>query len=251
MSDKDEKIVGLMENPITLNYAVTCTAFNLDEKPKILLVDYLEYPDSDIQKRLPGGKFQTQDLISSVESFLGELSFSGNVRNQSLEFLCGEVYNLNKEYLSLIETIKDHSKQNWFFNDLTEKLLVKLQRCNLSETEFTRILVNAHLNTVHHELKEEADARKIGDINISSSSLNYGVHHKIGFVSSCVEAPSCYKGSPDPKILKSDWYDIDENTSNLLFNGHKINFQEGIREAIKLNIHPNVGILKKFLTAAN
>lgn len=251
MLDKDEKIVGLMENPITFNYAVTCTVFNLDEKPKILLVDYLEYPERDVaQRRLPGGKFQTQDLLSSIESFITELSNRGH-RNQGLEFLCGDFYTLNKEYLSQIETVQDHAKQNLLFNELTEKLRIKLQKCTLSDIEFKKILIGTQLGTVIHELREETNAQKFGEIYLSSVSHNDKGHYKLGFVSTCIEAPSSYKGSPDPKILKSGWYDVDENTSEMLFHNHKMNFQEGIRQAIKLNIHPNIGVLKRFLTAAN
>jgi len=70
MSDTDPRIAGLVGNPITLNYAVTCTAFNLDYKPKILLVDYQEYQESNVERRLPGGKFQAQDLVSAIETLI-------------------------------------------------------------------------------------------------------------------------------------------------------------------------------------
>jgi hypothetical protein len=246
MSDTDPRIAGLVGNPITLNYAVTCTAFNLDDKPKILLVDYQEYQESNVERRLPGGKFQAQDLVSAIETFISGIDY----RNQSLEYFCNDVLTLNKEFLASFEKAPDHSRQNLLFNNFTENLLKKLQKCALSEIEFIKILIQTHDNTVLRELGEESGVQKVGIIHISSSSLNYGVHYKLGFVSTEVQAPCSYKGSPDLKIKKSDWYDVDDNISEILYLKHRMNFQEGIRQAIEFNIHPNVGFLKKFLTAS-
>ena len=244
--ETEKKTVELKENPITLNYAVTCAAFNLEDNQKILLVDYQEKDCYDTQKKLPGGRFQAEDLISSVELFLKE-----NGRNSSLEFLCLEIDKQKRIYLSQVANAQNHSELNFYFNKFTEKALIELQSCNLSEIEFKKILKQTHLNTVIHELKEETNAQEIGDLYISSISNHDYPHYKIGFVSTAVKAPVSYIGSPDRKIKGSGWCDIYENTVNTLFNGHKNNFQEGIREAIKLNIHSRVSILEKFLTAVN
>src|SRR5665648_525915 len=112
MKDTNPRIAGLVGNPITLNYAVTCTAFNLDKKPKILLVDYQEYQDFNVERRLPGGKFQAQDLVLAIELFLSKIDY----RNQSLEYFCNDVLSLNKEFLASFEKVPDHSRQNLLFN---------------------------------------------------------------------------------------------------------------------------------------
>lgn len=239
-----KETLGLIGNPITLNYAVICTIFNLDHEPKVLVVDYKEKSDCEVQQKLPAGRFQAEDLMSAIELFLHE-----HGRNKSLEFFCMTVDNLNKKYLSDIASAKDLHEQNFYFNNFTEKLLVGLQNCHLSEAEFHEILTQTHLNTVIHELKEETQAKQIGNIYISSISSKDGVHYKIGFVSADVSAPLSYVGSPDRKILKSYWSLADENIVRNLFHGHQVNFQEGIREAIKLDLHPKVKMLETFLTA--
>lgn len=243
MKDEDKKSIS---HPITLNYAVICTVFDLSDDPKFLLVDYKERNDCEIQQKLPAGRFQAQDLMTTIESFLQK-----NGRNQSLEFFCMTVDDLNGKYLSSIESAQNISEQNFFFNNFTEKLLVGLQGCRLSEVEFEEILMQTHLNTARHELKEETKSTRIGDLYISSVSSKDGLHYKIGFVSADVDAPNFYVGSPDRKILKSYWSLVNENNIRTLFNGHKINFQEGIREAIKLKLHPKVERLESFLTAVN
>lgn len=244
-NDEEDHVFGLIEDPNTLNYAISCVAFEFKEIAKCLLVNYQAKPGAEVQERLPAGRFQAQDLIFAVEDILEQ-----NGRNQSLEFFCLTVDGLNRKYLSVTEDVSDFGDLNYFFNNFTEKLLIELQRCNLSEVEYREILKKTHLNTVLRELKEETNAQNIGNLYLSSVSSKEGVHYKLGYVSIDVDASDPYVGSADKKILKAYWSPVDEQLQKRLFKGHTNNFQEGVREAIKLNLHPKIKSLEKFLTAS-
>lgn len=249
---QDKEIVELVDNPTTFNYAISCAAFefNLKNKPRILLVDYQKNAGHDVQKRLPAGRFQIQDLITAVESFINDLYMKENGRrNLSLEFFLNEADTLYKRYLPLAVAAKNDNELNSAFNDFTEKLLIKFQGCQIDMPEFKAILKQTHLNTVIHELREETDAKEIGKIYLSSCSCNLNGHYKIGFTSTEVKAPESHTGSSDEKILKSYWEEIDENTSKIIFGGHYSKFQAGMGQIIRLGIHPNSLELSKFFLA--
>ncbi|HUC88570.1 MAG TPA: hypothetical protein VMR49_00880 [Candidatus Paceibacterota bacterium] len=242
MESKD--FIPLVEDPNTLNYAVSIAAFNLNEDPKILLVKYqneFEKPS----KRLPAGKFRVADLLLAINSFLEQ-----NDDHRDLVFLTYEAENLNKGYEFLDKSTQDQDLRNRYFNEFTAELHKKLQNCkSLKTEEFKEILKNTHLNTVKHELREETDASKMGNFYISSAPSDSKGHHKIGFTSVEVEAPIYYKSLTDPKVLESFWEYIDEHTASSLFNGHQSKFQEGLAQTIRLGFHPNAFKLNKFLTA--
>lgn len=246
---KDEEIdeeMGLLEIPPTLNFSVSTSVFDLIEIPELLLVDYQEFDKSKIEKRLPAGRFHViKDLLPVIDTFLKK------GRNQSLEYLYQFANTEFTSYLSFVKNHKEsHREQNDFFDYTTEKILGRLQLCNLNEKDFKKILNQTYLNTAIRELKEETGAEKIGKIYFSSYSKAWSSksHYQIGCVSVEVEAPIIYQGSPDTKIKKSYWTDINEDTQDLLFEGHKIKFQEGIRTAIQLGV-PNSEKLERFLTA--
>jgi hypothetical protein len=241
---KDEKPKNELVIPITFNYAASCVVFdlNLSEVPKTFIVDY-QASASNIQKRVPAGKFQATDLIKAVEDFLGT-----HGRNSSLEYYCFNVSTLNDAFIKDTDGIIDYAVLNMLFDEFTEKLLVELQKCKLKEDDFMEILLQTYINTVRHELKEEICATKIGRIYLSSVQKT-GAHYKVGFVSAEVEAPDFYTGSPDRKILSSKSVDVDERTQFILFNGHANLFQEAINIAIEEKIHRNVKILKEYHTA--
>lgn len=234
----------LREDPITLNYAVTITAFELTEgNPKIFLVDY-QNSKLSTQVRLPAGRFQTKNLVDAVESFLEK-----NGRNMELEFFCHQISIIDNDHTQSTIDMTDFAELNEQFNKFTLKLLKGLQNCRLSENEFKEILFETHVNTAKHELEEEIAADSIGRLFLSSVVSNDGSHYKIGFTSAEVKAPRSYVGSPDRKIRKSYLADVSERTQSILFNGHAKQFQEGVRELCDQNAHPNVKKLIPYLTA--
>lgn len=247
METKEIKL--LIDNPITLNYAITGAIIRFVKQPEILLLDYQEKPGFEVQKRLPAGRFQINDLNDAIEWFLIVRG-----RNFALEFVYGEVYNLSQRYSPLLMTAKNHAEHNNLFNDFTAKLLYLLQTCKLTEEDFKTLLGRTQMNTLIHELREETDADVFNlsstNVYLSSSKVGIGGHYKIGYVSTVVDAPDIYEGSPDPKVLKSYWDTIDVNTLNGLFEGHKSKFQEGVAQIMRLNLHPNSSLLKKFASAA-
>lgn len=247
METKEIKL--LIDNPITLNYAITGAVIRFVKQPEILLLDYQEKPEFEVQKRLPAGRFQVNDLTDAIEWFLMERG-----RNSALEFVFGEIYNLSQRYSPLLASAKNHAEHNNLFNDFTAKLLGLLQACKLTEEDFKTLLARTQLNTFIHELREETDADvsnlSSSNVFLSSSKVGMGGHYKIGYVSTVVDAPDVYEGSPDPKVLKSYWSTIKENTLNSLFEGHKSKFQEGVAQVMRLSLHPNSFLLKKFASAA-
>lgn len=251
MSDTEEKPVSRLENRNTLNLAINCLVLNLEDKPKILLVDYQEFDDCETEKRLPGGKFQARDLIISIETYLSKILEESGQRIPALEQFCYKVFVENQKFESFYGKIEKHSEQNGLSNKFTGELWKGLQdsTVGLHESVFEDLVLETQLNAVRRELKEESQAGEIGEIHFTSSS-RFGPHFKLGFVSTQVKAPCLYTGSGDRKIKKSDWYDLDENIEALLAERHWVNFQEGINKAIELKIHPNVDVLNKFLVAS-
>ena len=250
----DKEIVELVENPTTFNYAISCAAFefNLKNKPRVLLVDYQKNAGREVQKRLPAGRFQIQDLILAVDMHLKNLLENENGRRiQSLEFFWDDADTLYKRYKPLADTAKNDDEVNTLFNDFTANLLIKFQSCKIDAPEFKAILKQTHLNTVIRELREETDAKEVGKIYLSSCSYNEKGHYKIGFTSTEVKAPEFHEGSSDEKVLKSYWEDIDENTSKTIFGGHYSKFQAGMGQIIRLGLHPNSLELSKFFLANN
>ncbi len=234
----------LREDPITLNYAVTVTAFELTEgNPKIFLVDY-QSSKTATQVRLPAGRFQAKNLTDAIEKFLAE-----NGRNPDLEFFCHNVSIWDDEHTQSTLDVTDFAELNEQFNKFTARLLKGLQKCKLSEKDHRKIIFDTHVNTAIHELKEEISAENIGKIFLASVLSNDGIHYKIGFASTEINAPKFYSGSPDRKIVKSYLKEVSNRTQSSLFNGHSKQFQEGIRELNDQNAHPNVKKLLPYLTA--
>ena len=228
--------------PTTFNYAVSCTAFDLSESgvPKVYIVDYL-VSETLVQKRLPGGRFQACDLLKSIADFI-----LVNPNNREIAYTAMEVSRLEEKYNCDISGLTDYGEINVFFHKYTYDLLLLLQRCkSLTENDFAKILEQTILNTVRRELKEELNASHVGELHLSSIAKSGG-HHKLGFTSVQVEAPTPYIGSPDVKILKSYLEPIDFDTQKSLFNGHSNNLSEGFRHVIQNKLHPNALDLKRF-----
>ncbi len=238
--------------PITLNYSVTCTVIYLNSKvPQISVVDYKASNDGE-KKQLPGGKFQAEDLIKSVETFLSK---SGK-RNASLEHLPFLIKPFAEEYNKRIFEETNYVIQNEAFDRLTEKILSEFQKCAtaLSEKDFLDILKQTQENTVRHELREEIGASHIGELVLSSvSTSSFGAkelpHYKIGFTAIDVIAPDEFIGSPDSKIEKSYKVDIDEDIIHFIDEIHSGNLQRGILKAIEVFKHPALLNLKRYITA--
>ncbi len=239
-----EKVLPVpIEEPITLNYAVTCAAFKLEPDPKIYLVEY-QASQTEVQKRLPAGRFQAEDLLKSLGFILETKG-----RDTNLEYLYMDITTMNDKYLRQSSNVEELSLMNELFNKFTNDLLQRTQTAykKLSDVEFHTLIRETHLNTARRELKEEIGATSVGKLFFSSLRSS-GPHYKIGFTSTEVEAPVAYTGSPDPKIVRSYEKVIDEHTMRSLFNGHSNNFQEGI----KCLIEKKAGLdkLKKYLPAS-
>lgn len=231
-----------LKDPTTFNYAVTCTAFNLETKPRAFLVDY-QASKFGIQKRLPGGRFQPKDILNVVGEILN------HERNLELEFFCGHVMSLDQKHQAKTLDVDDFVILNQHFNELTRDLLLELQKCKINDELFRRIVQGTHHQTVRRELKEEIKASRVGKLFLTSVS-NGDEHYKLGYVSVDVDAPPIYTGSPDRKVLKSKLVDVDEWTEHELFNGHSNNFQEAIREILDNDLHKNAKLLKPLLSAS-
>jgi hypothetical protein len=243
----EKKISLLVDHPFSFNYAVTCTAFDLNgDQPKLLVVDYQGNPEVPIQKRLPGGRFQVKDLTDAIDWFLSEFG-----RRPGLEFVGGEIENQKLRYSPMLLGARTNGEHNRIFNEFTAKLLDMFQskKCQLPEKEIKILFQRTQINTIRHELMEETDASEIGDVYLSSAPQMYD-HYKISFSSTEVVAPALYKWSADPKVLKSSWEIIDENTHDSLFLNHRTKFLEGVAQTVRFNLHPNAHLLSKFNLAS-
>lgn len=231
MKNQEEKV--LVVNPVTFNYAVKCSPFDLrGDHPKIWLVDYQAQV---VQKRLPGGTFQPQDLIKALDLLINE------TKDMGLMYLYADVDAFCKPYAEM-------DLPNEIFNEFTARLLSKVQSAKISEELFRRILKETHMNTVRKELKEEIFSERSGELFLTSCLLSSGGHYKLGYTCMDIDAPVKSSGSPDKKILRSYQVEVDGLTAGLLFNGHSNDFQKGLECVASKN--PKFEYLRRYITAS-
>lgn len=236
---------GPLIDPITFNYAIICSAFDLSEarSPKVYIVDY-KVSKFSIQRKLPAGRFQAQDLVLAISKYIA----ASVSRNQDIEYTSMDALALEAKFLRDTSGLTDYNEINPIFDKYTDDMLKLLQRCkSLTEYDFARIVNQTVLNTVRRELKEEIDASYVGELFLSSTSKS-GNHFKLSFTTVDIVAPSIYEGSADEKIKKSYLEIIDSETQSLL-NGHANTFSAGIRVVINNDLHENVSDLMQFWKA--
>ncbi len=244
MEKIDKRKKEAVEAPLTLNYAVAGVAFNFTLKPACYIVDYQAGANS-VQKRLPGGRFQHNDVIKAVESFLMKIG----VRNNSLEFFCSKADDIGRRFQSSIAGVENYAELNPLFDKMANDILLELQKCKISEDEFRQIIEDSQYNTVRSEFKDEIDASRTGDLRLISVSTS-GVHSKLGFVCTDIEAPVIFTGSADKKVVSSRLVTIDEQVARNFFNGHSGIFQKAINELEHLGFTKEYDSLKKYVKAS-
>lgn len=245
MENKENK--HRMRSPATFAYTVNCVGFNLEdqENPKFWWVDYQASPNI-VEKRIPAGKFQTQDLIKAIEFFLDK------TRNQDLEYFCIEALKLDEIYKREKANVTDYVRLNQSFTKLASNLMLAFIACNksISEDVFYQLIYDTQLNSIRRELAEEIDSTRSNTLYLSSVGKTND-HYQICFTSVDIDAPDFYAGSGDSKILQSELVSIDQEILPRIFPKHLNMFQGAIRTVCEQNLHPNAHILKKYNKASD